>query len=129
MAAQWDEEQTLEEILEQRRMEGSSLQLEAVRDVPESVVHERMSQGTGVEGFKEKKELSGRSMQEMKEKLNIAVEEDIEEMKKWRGLSQSDMDQSWKNLAEIMEEELLDKPEMQNKKVERRWLGKNFLFV
>ena len=32
-AAQWDEEEKLEEILEQRRMEGSSLQLEAKRIV------------------------------------------------------------------------------------------------
>ena len=31
MAAQWDEEQKLEEILEPTKMEGSSLQLEAVR--------------------------------------------------------------------------------------------------
>ena len=45
----------LEEILEQRRMEGSSLQLEAMRNVLELVVHERMSQGMGVKGFNEKK--------------------------------------------------------------------------
>ena len=30
-------------------------------------------------------------------------------MKKWRGLSQSEIDQSWKNLAERMEEEVLNK--------------------
>ena len=47
MAAQWDEEQKSEEILEQRKMEGSSLHLEAIRNVPEIVVHERMSRGTG----------------------------------------------------------------------------------
>ena len=58
-AAQWDEEEKLEEILEQRRMEGSSLQLEAKRIVPEFVVQERMPQGTGVKGFKEKKKVSG----------------------------------------------------------------------
>ena len=35
-------------------MEGSSLQLEVMRKVLELVVHERMSQGKGVKGFKEK---------------------------------------------------------------------------
>ena len=48
----------MEETLEQRRMEGSSLQLEAMRNVPGLVVRERMSQGTGVKGFKEKKKVS-----------------------------------------------------------------------
>ena len=38
MAAQRDEERTLEDILEQRRLEGSSLQLEVVRTVLERVV-------------------------------------------------------------------------------------------
>ena len=47
MAAQWDEQQKLEEILEQRRMEGSPGQFEVVRRAPELVVHERMSQGKG----------------------------------------------------------------------------------
>ena len=42
MAAQWDEEQKLEEILEQRGMEGSLLQFEVMRRVPELVVLERM---------------------------------------------------------------------------------------
>ena len=45
----------------------------------------------------------------MKEKPNIAVEEDTKEMRKWGSLSQSEMDQCWKNLAEKMEEEVLDK--------------------
>ena len=76
MAAQWDEEQKLEEILERRRMEGSSFQLEVVREVPELVVHERMSQGKGVKGFKEKKKVPGWSIEEVKGKPNIAVEED-----------------------------------------------------
>ena len=49
MAAQWEEEQKkLEEILEQRTMEGSSSQVEVMQKVPELVVHERMSQGKGV---------------------------------------------------------------------------------
>ena len=43
MAVQWDEEQQLEEILERRRMEGNSLQLEVMQKLPELVVHERMT--------------------------------------------------------------------------------------
>ena len=105
MAAQWDEEQTLEETLQRRRMEGSSLQLEVTQKVLELVVQERMLQGKGVKVFKEKKIVPGLSI----EKQNIAVEEDTEEIRKWRGLSQSEMDRCWKNLAERMEEEVLDK--------------------
>ena len=108
----------MEEILEQRRMEGSSLRLEAMQRVPEFVVHERMSQGKGMKGFKEKKKVSGWSSEEMREKPNIALEEDTEEMRKWRGLSQSEMDQCWKTLAERMEEEVLDKYEVEESKKE-----------
>ena len=42
MATQWDEGQKIEEILEQRRMKGRSLQLEVMQKVPEIVVDERM---------------------------------------------------------------------------------------
>ena len=45
----------LEEILERRRMEGSSLQAEVTQKVTELVVHERMSQGEEVTETKEKK--------------------------------------------------------------------------
>ena len=37
------------------------------------------------------------------------MEEDTEEVEKWRGLSQSDIDQSWGNLAGRMEDEVLYK--------------------
>ena len=43
MEMQWDEDEKLEEILERRRVEGSSLQAEVLQKVPELVVHERMS--------------------------------------------------------------------------------------
>ena len=86
----------MEEILEQRRIEGDSLQLEVMRKVLWLVVHERMSQGKGVKGNKEKKNESGK----MREKPNIAVEVHTEETRKRRNLSQSEMDQCWKNLAE-----------------------------
>ena len=87
-------------------------------------------------------------------KTNIAVVEDTGEMRKWRGLSQSEMDPCWKNLPGRMEEEVLEntrskkaqerpsevevppgmeegtgKQEIRNEEVGRRLLGKNFLFV
>ena len=43
----------------------------------------------------------------MKEKPNVAVVDDTEELTKWRGLSQSGMDICCKVLAERMEEEVL----------------------
>ena len=42
------ENEKLEVILEQRRMEGCSLQVEVMQKAPEFVVQERMSQGKGV---------------------------------------------------------------------------------
>ena len=134
-------------------MEGSSLQAEVMRKVPELVVHERMSQGIGVKGFREEKRVSGWSTEEMKGKPSSSLEEDTEEMRKWRGMSQDEMDQCWKNLADkngrgssdqvrsrrkqkkrLSEvavlfwngEGLVKKQEM---KVVRRLLGNNFLFV
>ena len=62
LAAQWDEEQKLEEILKQSGMEGSLGQFEVMRRVLEPVVHERMSQGERVKGLKEKKKVSGRCL-------------------------------------------------------------------
>ena len=49
-------------------MEGSSWKLEVTQKVPEPVVHERMSQGKGVKGLKQKKKLPGWSIEEMREK-------------------------------------------------------------
>ena len=69
-------------------MEGSSLKLEVMQKVQEPAAHERMSQGKGVKGRTEKKKVPGWSTEEMKEKPNIAVVEDTESMRKWRGLSQ-----------------------------------------
>ena len=77
-----------------------------------------MSQCNGVKDVKEKKKVPVWSIEEMREKLNIAVEEDTEEIRKWRGLSQSEMDQCWKNLAGRMEEEVLDKYKVEDGKRE-----------
>ena len=46
------------------------------------------------------------------------MEEDTEEMKKWRGLSQSEMVLCWNNLAERMEEEVLNKHKVEECKRE-----------
>ena len=79
-----------------------------MQKVPESVVNERMSQGKRVKNSKGKKKVPEWSTEEMKEKPNFAVEEDTEEMKKWRELNQSEIDMCQKKLAERMEEEVLD---------------------
>ena len=79
MAAHWDEEQKLEEILERRRMEGSTLQLDVMQKAPEVVLHERMSQGKGAKGIQEKKKVIGWSTEEVREKPNMSLEEGTEE--------------------------------------------------
>ena len=68
MAAQWEEEQQLEEIVEPKSIEGNYLKLEVMQKVPELVVQERMSQGKGMKGLKEKKKVQGWSIEETKEK-------------------------------------------------------------
>ena len=93
MAEQWEEEQHLEEIVERRRrMERNCLKLDAMHKVPELVANERMIQGQRVKYTKVKKEVPGWSTEEMKERPNVAMEEDTEEMKRWRGPNQSEMD-------------------------------------
>ena len=47
MEVQWAQDEKVEEILERRRREGSSLQA-VVQKIRELVVHERMSQGRKV---------------------------------------------------------------------------------
>ena len=55
-------------------------------------MNKRMSQGEKGEDTKEKKKVPGWSIEELKEGPNIAVEEETEEMKRWRCLNQSEMD-------------------------------------
>ena len=52
----------------------------------------------------------------MKEKPNIVVEIDTAEMRKWRSLSQSELDLCWGKLAERMKEEVLNKYEVEEAK-------------
>ena len=75
-----------------------------------------MTQGKGVKGLKEKKKVPGWSIEEMRRKPNIAVVEHTEEIREWKGLNQSEMDLCWKNLAERMEEEVLDKYKVEESK-------------
>ena len=55
MEAQRAEDEKWEEILERRRMEGSSVQAEVMQEVLELVVQERMSKGKGVKCTKERR--------------------------------------------------------------------------
>ena len=82
IAGHWEEEQNLDDLIERRRMEGSSLKLDILQKVPELVVNERMSQGENEKDTKEKTKVPGWFIEEMKERANIAVEEDTEEMKR-----------------------------------------------
>ena len=93
-------------------------------------MHERISQGEGVRGPKEKKRVPGWSTEEMKERPKIDIIEDAQEperngfmleefwLKEWRR-------KSWTStrLGGTREQEI------QNKDVERRLLGKNFLLL
>ena len=94
------------------------MKLEVMRKAPEQVVHERMSQGGGVRGPKEKKRVPGWFTGEIKEKPNIDTVGDAEELEKWRCCNQSEMDLCWKNLAERMEKEVLDKNKVEESKEE-----------
>ena len=98
--------------------------------------------------------MKGRSVEEIRDKVNSHVEIDTEEMIKWRSLSQGEIDQCWKNW-EKNEAEVVDKCKIEESKREafkdrgaplewrrvrknkrnriRRWkrrlLGKSLLFV
>ena len=75
-----------------------------------------MSQGERVKNPKEKKKVKGWSIEEVKERSDVAVEEDTEEMRRWRSLNQSETNLCWKILAEREEEEVLDKYKVENTK-------------
>ena len=53
MTGQWEEEQHVDDLIERRRMEGSSLKLDVMQQVPELVVNKRMSQGAKGKDTKE----------------------------------------------------------------------------
>ena len=92
--------------------------MEVVQRVPELRVHERMSQVEKTKCAKGRKKVKGWSTEEMKNKGNSLLEEDTEEMTKWRGMSQDEMDQCWRSLAEKIEAEVLDKYKVEDSKRE-----------
>ena len=57
------------------------------------------------------------------------MEEDTEEMKRWRSLNQREMDLRWKKLAERMEEEVLDKFKGRGDPLEWRRVRKNKRYI
>ena len=63
------------------------------KKAPELVERERMSQGKGVKCIKDKKKVKA---EEMKGTPSSSLEEDTEEMRRWRGMSQDEVDQCWK---------------------------------
>ena len=63
MEVQWAEDEKLEETLERRRMEGSSLQVEVMQKVPELVVHERMYKGEKVKRKEESERMACRRIE------------------------------------------------------------------
>ena len=56
--------------------------------------------------MEEQKKVKGWFTEEMKNKPRDDREEDTEDMFEWRSMSQEEMDQCWKELAEKMEEEV-----------------------
>ena len=126
MEVQWDDDEKLEEILERRRMEGSSLQAEGMQKILELVVHERMFQDKKGERVR-RTEVKGWSTEEMKNKPSSFWEEETEEMIGWRSVSQEEMDQCWKKLAEKIEEEVLDR--YKSGRQQKRSLQRLGLFV
>ena len=95
-------------------------------------------------GIEEMKKVKGWPTVETKNNPRDDREEDTEEMIEWRSMSQDEMDECWKKLAQKIEDEVLDmrclqrkrllskmeastkKQEVQNRNVERRVLGNIF---
>ena len=71
-----------------------------MQKAPEFVVRERVAQGEKVTGAKVNKKVNPWSIEEMQDQANSHVEEDRKEMRTWRGLTQEEVDQCWKELAE-----------------------------
>ena len=74
------------------------------KKVPELVVHERLFEGEQARG------------EEMKDKQSSSWEEDTQEMIEWRSMRQEEMDQCWKELTDKIEEDVLDKHEVEDSK-------------
>ena len=68
--------------------------------------------------LEKKKKVKGWSAEEVKGKPRSSLEEDTEEIQKWRGMRQDEIDQSWKNFTERIEEEVLGKYKVEGSKRE-----------
>ena len=91
--------------------------MDVMQKVPELLVNERISTRRNGER-PESKEESVRMVHWRDGGQAKHLEEDTEEMRKWRGMSQSEMDLCWKKLAERMEEEVQDEYKVEESKRE-----------
>ena len=109
-AEQWKEEQHLEDIVERRRREGSSLKLGAMQEARELVVHGRMAQGKKGEKPKRKEESTRMVYQrnEGKAKFRCGGRHGGNE-KMEKSEPERDGPMLEEVFAEYMEEEVLDK--------------------
>ena len=85
-----------------------------------------MSKGEEVKCTKEKVKVKGWFIEEMKDKVNSFKEIDTEEIMKWRGLSQEEIDQCWKNWPEKLR--LKFRTDTRSR-TGQRLLGKNLCLV
>ena len=115
MAEQWEEEQHLEDIVERRRVEGSSLKWDVIQKVLALLVDERMFHGQKVKNIQAKKKVPGWSIEEMKDMTNFA-EEDAEDLNRWRSLNQSEMDYAGRSWRREWRREVLDKYKVEESK-------------
>ena len=89
------------------RSEGEKLQVECVQRAPEhAVAQAQMEEEAGKERKRKVTGWSTRMLQEVESKQEY---EDMDEMTKWKSISQEGVDASWEELSNEMEEEVLEK--------------------
>ena len=113
---QWRQDEEMEKIVQQKKVNGGAWQVEALQKVPELIAQNRMSQSQKIQGSEGKKNLRGWSMEEMKDKPSSSLVEDTEEMIGWRAMSQVDVDECWKKIAGKMKEDILNKYKVEDTK-------------
>ena len=103
MEVLWAEGEKLEEILERRRRDGSSLQAEVVQKYLNWWYMNECPKMKERETQKKRRKFKGWSTEGMKDKPCSSLEEDTGEMIEWRSMIQEEMDQL------LVEEEVLGK--------------------
>ena len=116
MAEQWEEEQHLEDVVERRRVEGSSLNSDVIPKVLELLANERMFHGQKVKNIQAKRKVPAWSIEQMKDRTNFAEEEDAEDLNRWRSLNQSEMDNAGRSWRREWRMEVLDKYKVEESK-------------